>query len=86
MDSELYPFDSPSPDDLLIYRRKNPPDEASEIRDALAEAELNPWVEERPDTDQIIQMKWLRLFNTKMRAEYAEIILRIREAAPIIAE
>ena len=55
MDTELHSFDSPSPDDLLTYRRDNPLDEASEIRDALAEAELNPWVEERSDTDQIIQ-------------------------------
>ena len=55
MDSELYPFDSPSPDDLLIHRRENPLDEASEIRHALAEAELNLWVEVRSDTDQIIQ-------------------------------
>ena len=55
MDTELHSFDSPSPDDLLTYRRDNPLDEASEIRDALAEAELNPWVEARSDTDQIIQ-------------------------------
>ena len=55
MDTELHSFDSPSPDDLLTYRRDNPLDEASEIRDALAEAELNPWVEERSDANQIIQ-------------------------------
>lgn len=55
MDTELHAFDSPSPDDLLTYRRDNPLDEASEIRDALAEAELNPWVEERSDANQIIQ-------------------------------
>ena len=55
MDTELHLFDSPSPDDLLTYRRDNPLDEASEIRDALAEAELNPWVEERSDANQIIQ-------------------------------
>jgi tRNA 2-thiocytidine biosynthesis protein TtcA len=55
MDAELHSFDSPSPDDLLTYRRDNPLDEASEIRDALAEAELNPWVEERSDANQIIQ-------------------------------
>ena len=55
MDTELHSFDSPSPDDLLTYRRDNPLDEASEIRDALAEAEMNPWVEERSDTYQIIQ-------------------------------
>ena len=54
MDTELHSFDSPSPDDLLTYRRDNPLDEASEIRDALAEAELNPWVEERSDANQII--------------------------------
>ena len=55
MDSELYPFDSPSPHVLLAYRLENPLDEASEIRDALAEAELNPWVEVQPETDQLIQ-------------------------------
>ena len=55
MDTELHSFDSPSPDDLLTYRRDNPLDEASEIRDALAEAELNPWVEDRSDANQIIQ-------------------------------
>ncbi|MGB0226022.1 MAG: tRNA 2-thiocytidine(32) synthetase TtcA [Litorivicinaceae bacterium] len=55
MDTELHSFDSPSPDDLLTYRRDNPLDEASEIRDALAEVELNPWVEERSDANQIIQ-------------------------------
>ena len=56
MDAELYPFDSPSPNELLDYRSENPLDEASEIREALAEAELNPWVEVRPDTDQMIQI------------------------------
>ena len=56
MDAELYPFDSPSPTELLDYRSEHPLDEASEIREALAEAELNPWVEVRPDTDQMIQM------------------------------
>lgn len=56
MDAELYPFDSPSPNALLAYRSKNPLDEASDIREALAEAELNPWVEVRSDTDQMIQM------------------------------
>ena len=44
MDAELYPFDSPSPNELLAYRSENPLDKASEIREALAEAELNPWV------------------------------------------
>ena len=56
MDAELYPFDSPSPNELLDYRSENPLDEASEIREALAEAELNPWVEVRPDTDQMVQI------------------------------
>ncbi len=56
MDAELYPFDSPSPNELLAYRSKNPLDEVSKIREALAEAELNPWVEVRSDTDQMIQM------------------------------
>ena len=55
MDTELHSFDSPSPDDLLIYRRDNLLVAASEIRDAVAEAELNPWVEERSDTGQMIQ-------------------------------
>ena len=56
MDAELYPFDSPSPNELLAYRSKNPLDEASEIREVLAEAELNPCVEVRSDTDLMIQM------------------------------
>ncbi len=55
MDTELHPFDSPSPDDLLNYRRDNPLDDASEIREALAEAELNPWVEAQTNDAQIIQ-------------------------------
>ncbi|MEK9606530.1 MAG: tRNA 2-thiocytidine(32) synthetase TtcA [Gammaproteobacteria bacterium] len=55
MDTELHPFDSPSPDDLLNYRRDNPLDDASEIREALAEAELNPWVEAQMNDAQIIQ-------------------------------
>ena len=56
IDAELNPFDSPSPNELLDYRSENPLDEATEIRGALAEAELNPWVEVRPDTDQMIQI------------------------------
>jgi tRNA 2-thiocytidine biosynthesis protein TtcA len=55
MDTELHPFDSPSPDDLLNYRRDSPLDDASEIREALAEAELNPWVEAQTNDAQIIQ-------------------------------
>jgi tRNA 2-thiocytidine biosynthesis protein TtcA len=55
MDTELHPFDSPSPDDLLNYRRDNPLDDASEIREALAEAELNPWAEAQTHDAQIIQ-------------------------------
>jgi tRNA 2-thiocytidine biosynthesis protein TtcA len=55
MDTELHPFDSPNPDDLLTYRRDNPLDDASEIREALAEAELNPWVEAQTNDAQIIQ-------------------------------
>ena len=55
MDTELHPFDSPSPDDLLNYRRDNPLDDASEIREALAEAELNPWVEAQTNDAQIIR-------------------------------
>ena len=55
MDTELHPFDSPSPDDLLNYRRDNPLEDASEIREALAEAELNPCVEAQMNDAQIIQ-------------------------------
>jgi tRNA 2-thiocytidine biosynthesis protein TtcA len=55
MDTELHPFDSPNPGDLLTYRRDNPLDDASEIREALAEAELNPWVEVQTNDAQIIQ-------------------------------
>ena len=56
MDAELYLFDSLSPNALLAYRSKNLLDEACEIREALAEAELNPCVEVPSDTVQIIQM------------------------------
>lgn len=38
LDAKLYPFDSPSPNELLAYRIEKPLDEASEIREALAEA------------------------------------------------
>jgi tRNA 2-thiocytidine biosynthesis protein TtcA len=55
MDIELHAFGSPSPDELIAYRRNNPLDDASEIREALAEAELNPWVETQPNDTQIIQ-------------------------------
>ena len=55
MDTELYPFESPSPDALLVYRRENPLDDESEILEALAEAELNPWVMDQSNDDQIIQ-------------------------------
>jgi tRNA 2-thiocytidine biosynthesis protein TtcA len=55
MDTELYPFESPSPDTLLVYRRENPLDDESEILEALAETELNPWVMDQSNDDQIIQ-------------------------------
>jgi tRNA 2-thiocytidine biosynthesis protein TtcA len=55
MDTGLHPFDSPSPDALLAFRAENPLEDASEIREALAEAELNPWVEEQTNDAQIIQ-------------------------------
>lgn len=44
LDTELFPFDSPSPESLLQYRADHPLANDSEIREALAEAELNPWV------------------------------------------
>ena len=56
MDAELYLFDRLSPNELLAYRSKNPLDEVCEIREALAEAELNPCVEVPSDTAQMIQM------------------------------
>jgi tRNA 2-thiocytidine biosynthesis protein TtcA len=55
MDTGLHPFDSPIPDALLAFRAENPLDDASEIREALVEAELNPWVEEQTNDAQIIQ-------------------------------
>jgi tRNA 2-thiocytidine biosynthesis protein TtcA len=55
MDTELYPFESPSPDTLLVYRSENPLDDESEILEALAETELNPWVMDQSNDDQIIQ-------------------------------
>ena len=46
MDNKLNSFDSPNPEELLTYRRDNPLNsDASEIRELLAEAELNPWVQ-----------------------------------------
>ena len=56
MDADLYLFDRPSPNELLAYRSKNLLYEACEIREALAEAELNPCVEVPSDTAQMIQM------------------------------
>ena len=45
MDNTLNTFDSPSPEELLTYRRANPLNSnTSEIQELLAEAELNPWV------------------------------------------
>ena len=45
MDNTLNTFDSPSPEELLTYRRDNPlNNNTSEIQELLAEAELNPWV------------------------------------------
>lgn len=45
MDNTLNTFDSPSPEELLTYRRDNPLNtNTSEIQEVLAEAELNPWL------------------------------------------
>ena len=45
MDNTLNTFDSPSPEELLTYRRDNPLNiNTSEIQELLAEAELNPWL------------------------------------------
>ncbi|MCH1448569.1 MAG: tRNA 2-thiocytidine(32) synthetase TtcA [Litoricolaceae bacterium] len=55
LDPELYPFESPSPDELLQFRRDHPLDDASDIQGALAEADLNPWVNLPEDRSQIIQ-------------------------------
>lgn len=55
LDTALFPFESPSPDALLSFREANPLSNESEIREALAEAELNPWVQPmEPDEDQLI--------------------------------
>lgn len=55
LDTELFPFESASPDALLTFRRDNPlPDDAA-IRDALAEEALNPWLmPHEPEPDQLI--------------------------------
>ena len=46
MDNTLNTFDSPSPEELLTYRRDNPLNtNTSEIQEVLAEAELNPWLD-----------------------------------------
>jgi tRNA 2-thiocytidine biosynthesis protein TtcA len=45
MDNTLNTFDSPSPEELLTYRRDNPLNiNTSEMQELLAEVELNPWV------------------------------------------
>lgn len=45
LDTELFPFESPSPEALLQHRSLNPLGDESEVSEALAEAELNPWVQ-----------------------------------------
>ena len=55
LDSELYPFENPSPDELLQFRRDHPLDDAFDSQEALAEADLNPWVTLPEDRSQIIQ-------------------------------
>lgn len=44
LDTELFAFDSLAPDDLLAFRQAHPLPDDAEIRLALAEEELNPWV------------------------------------------
>lgn len=44
LDTELFAFDSLPPDELLAFRQTHPLPDDAEIRDALAEEELNPWV------------------------------------------
>ncbi len=44
LDTTLFDFESPSPEALLRYRADHPLPNGSEIHEALAESELNPWV------------------------------------------
>lgn len=44
LDTTLFDFESPSPEALLRYREDHPLPNGSEIHEALAESELNPWV------------------------------------------
>ncbi len=51
LDTALFDFDNPTPEALLQYRADHPLPNSSEIHEALAESELNPWVtafEEEP--------------------------------------
>jgi len=53
LDTELFPFESPSPEELLQYRSEHPLTDASDVTDVLAEAALNPWVQAvEPESDQ----------------------------------
>lgn len=63
MDSELFDFESPTPEDLLAYRQAYPLNDPSEIREALAEAELNPWAGVKDETSQIIQTSGATVHN-----------------------
>ena len=57
MDNKLNSFDSPNPEELLTYRRDNPLNsDAFEIRELLAEAELNPWVQMPNEGSQPIEL------------------------------
>jgi Predicted ATPase of the PP-loop superfamily implicated in cell cycle control len=53
LDTELFPFESPSPEELLQYRSEHPLADDFDVTDPLAEAALNPWVQAvEPESDQ----------------------------------
>ena len=57
MDKNLNNFDTPSPEEILRYRRDNPLRvDASGIQELLAEAELNPWAPMPSEKSQLIQL------------------------------
>lgn len=54
LDTELFAFESLPPDELLAFRQAHPLPDDAEIREALAEEELNPW--EAPVENETTQL------------------------------
>lgn len=54
LDTELFAFESLPPEELLAFRKANPLPNEAEIRDALAEEALNPWLGPFEEAPQVI--------------------------------